>query len=416
MPTNRRLIGFLVLAFVPAVILGMLFPSRALNGAPGSGEVHSTPGAPMVVFVSDSCPHCADLKAFAAQKEWEVEYLGITRPESQTLFKKLQEKAPDLQQGVPTIYLNGRIIQGYKTDETTGQILDFFYEDCQRSNAGCMPLDEFLNTDWHVNIETAEGICTEGCEVDLDKYVFNLPLFGEVDLLLLSLPALSILLGFLDGFNPCAMWVLVTLLTLLINTRDMRRVWAIGGTFLFVSAAVYYLFIATWLNVFLLIGYNLWVQKIIGLVAIGGGGFYLYEALGKDPNACKVTNPNEKRRTIDRMKSVIQISVWPLMILGVAILAVSVNMIELVCTAGLPAVFTQILAFNQVSTLARYLYMGLYILLYMIDDLVIFAIAVYTLHATGLTKRYARFTLVFGGVLMYALGMLMIFTPEWLTF
>jgi hypothetical protein len=91
-------------------------------------------------------------------------------------------------------------------------------------------------------------------------------------------------------------------------------------------------------------------------------------------------------------------------------------MIELVCTAGLPAIFTQILAFNDVSTIARYWYIFLYILLYMIDDTIIFAIAVYTLHATGLTNKYRRFTFVFGGFLMYALGMLLIFAPEMLTF
>jgi uncharacterized membrane protein HdeD (DUF308 family) len=116
------------------------------------------------------------------------------------------------------------------------------------------------------------------------------------------------------------------------------------------------------------------------------------------------------------MKHILQISAWPAMVIGVAILAISVNTIELVCTAGLPAIFTQILAFNDVSTLARYSYIGLFILLYMIDDFIIFAIAIYTLHATGLTKKYARFTLIFGGVLMYALGLLLIFAPEALTF
>ena len=111
-----------------------------------------------------------------------------------------------------------------------------------------------------------------------------------------------------------------------------------------------------------------------------------------------------------------QITQWPALILGVSILAISVNMIELVCTAGLPAVFTQILAFNDISHLARYGYIGLFILMYMIDDMVIFGIAIYTLHATGMTTKYRRFTLIFGGVLMYALGMLMIFAPEALTF
>ena len=246
--------------------------------------------------------------------------------------------------------------------------------------------------------------------------MFDLWFIGEVDLTLLSLPVLSILLGFLDGFNPCAMWVLITLLTLLISTSDMRKVWVIGGTFLFVSGAIYYLFIAAWLNVFLLIGFNFIVQKIIGLVAVCGGAFYLYEAFGKNPNECKVTNMKQRQRTVAKMKHILEVSAWPAMILGVAILAVSVNTIELVCTAGIPAIFTQILAFNEVSHLARYSYMALYILLYMIDDIVIFAIAIYTLHATGLTTKYQRFTLIFGGCLMYGLGLLLVFAPEVLTF
>jgi hypothetical protein len=330
----------------------------------------------------------------------------------------VQEHAPALQQGVPTIIIDGKILQGYETDMTTGLHLKNIYEECVQSDDGCLPFQEFLRSDAE-DVEVmsaANATCTEHCESDTSKYTLNLWFIGPVDLTIMSLPAISILLGFLDGFNPCAMWVLITLLTLLINTHDMRKVWVIGGTFLFVSGAVYYLFIAAWLNVFLLIGYNMWVQKVIGLVAIGGGGFYLYEAFGKDPNQCKVTNLSARQRTIARMKEVMNYSAWPAMILGVAILAISVNMIELVCTAGLPAIFTQILAFNNVTDLARYGYIGLYILLYMIDDFVIFAIAVFTLHATGMTTKYRRFTLIFGGALMYILGLLLIFWPEALTF
>ena len=165
-----------------------------------------------------------------------------------------------------------------------------------------------------------------------------------------------------------------------------------------------------------MIGYNFWVQKVIGIVAIGGGGFYLYEAFGKDPNQCHVSNLSGRQKTIAKMKSIMQITQWPALILGVSVLAVSVNMIELVCTAGLPAVFTQILAFNDITNLARYGYIGLFILMYMIDDMIIFGIAIYTLHATGLTTKYRRFTLIFGGLLMYALGLMMIFAPELLTF
>ena len=142
----------------------------------------------------------------------------------------------------------------------------------------------------------------------------------------------------------------------------------------------------------------------------------IYEAFGKDPNVCHVTDHRRRQKIIEWMKRVSQAAAWPAMLIGISILAISVNMIELVCTAGLPAVFTQILAFNEVPDLMRYWYSFLYILLYMIDDTIIFIIALVTLRASGMTTKYRRFTLIFGGILMYALGMLLIFAPEALTF
>src|SRR3989344_7449095 len=376
----RRLLLFFVLAFVHVVILGTLFPDTLMEGPSVDERYITKQGADVVAIVRDGCPHCAAFEAYATKQGWDVEFHEITNIDTPKLFEKIQKRAPTLQQGVPTIIINGQIVQGYETDEKTGTQLKKMLESCRASDSGCKPFTEFLASDVTVEDRSAaEGTCTEHCEADLDKYVWDLPILGRIDLTLLSLPALLILLGFLDGFNPCAMWVLITLLTLLISTSDMRKVLVIGGTFVFVRGAIYYLFIAAWLNVFLLIGLNLIVQKIIGLVAVCGGAFYLYEAFGKNPNECKVTNMKQRQRTVVKMKHILEVSAWPAMILGVAILAVSVNSIELVCTAGLPAIFTQILAFNEVSHIARYGYMALYILLYMVDDIIIFAIAVYTL-------------------------------------
>lgn len=412
----HRLSTWLVLAFIPAILLALYLPERAFRGMTPEGRYQSTPGADIVAVVRDGCPHCAAFEEFANEQKWEVEYYEITDIGTPELFVEIQKVAPTLQQGVPTIIIDGKITQGYETHETTGTYLKKQIDICQAKTERCLPFREFLATTKDAKVTSAAGVCTEKCETDESKYIFDLWIVGKVDLLTLSLPALSVLLGFLDGFNPCAMWVLITLLTLLIGTNDIRKVWVIGGTFLFVSGAIYYLFIAAWLNVFLVIGYNLWVQKVIGLIAIGAGGFYLFEAFGKDPNVCNVTDHTRRQKIIERMKHLTQMVQWPAMILGVSILAISVNMIELVCTAGLPAIFTQILAFNDVSIIARYSYLALYILLYMIDDLVIFGIAVYTLHATGLTTKYRRFTMIFGGLLMYLLGFLLIFWPDALVF
>ena len=411
----KRLALFLTIALLPVILIGYLYPDRVLKGPSLTEVFHSTPGADIVVFVRDGCPHCAAFEKYALEREWNIEYHEVTQIDSQKIFLQLQERAPLLNQGVPTIIINGSITQGYEDDQT-GEFLKKKLDTCQSSPDGCLSFEEFLASDKQVAVESAGATCTEDCEADESKYIFDLWIFGEVNLLDLSLPALSMLLGFLDGFNPCAMWVLVTLLTLLIATRDMKKIVIVAGTFLLVSGIMYYLFIAAWLNVFLLIGYNLWVQKIIGIVAIGAGGFYLYEAFGKDPNVCHVTDHRRRQKIIEWMKRVSQAAAWPTMLIGISILAISVNMIELVCTAGLPAVFTQILAFNEVPDLMRYWYSFLYILLYMIDDTIIFIIALVTLRASGMTTKYRRFTLIFGGILMYALGMLLIFAPEALTF
>lgn len=411
----KRITTFFVLALIPVAVLVYLNPEKVLKQEMVVERYHSVAGADVVAFVRDGCPHCAAFEEYAETHDIDVMYYEVTQIDSQKFFSDLQQRAPALNQGVPTIVINGTVSQGYDTDKH-GEVIEKRLEKCQSSAAGCLSFQDFVKSDAITEVMATGESCDENCDADLDKYTLDLWFVGKTDLTLMSLPALSILLGFLDGFNPCAMWVLITLLTLLINTHDMKKVWVIGGTFLFVSGAIYYLFIAAWLNVFLMIGYNFWIQKIIGIVAIGGGAFYLYEAFGKDPNQCQVSNLSARQRTIAKMKSIMEISQWPAMILGVSILAISVNMIELVCTAGLPAVFTQILAFNDITSFARYGYIGLFILMYMIDDVIIFGIAIYTLHATGITTKYRRFTLIFGGVLMYVLGLLLIFAPHLLTF
>jgi len=403
-------------------------PALAHNGGHGhmyeDQPLHETE---MHVFVRDGCPHCADLEEFM-ESWWEegdapsATYYEVLSSETQEKFKLVQNRMKGLQQGVPTIIIDGQLVQGYDTDEKTGKRLRDIYERCKDREEGCILYQDFLDGAGAKSIlegaPTCSGDPTQPCESSEDesKYIFDLWFFGKTDLRDLSLPALSLVLGGLDGFNPCAMWVLITLLTLLINTRSWKKIIIIGGTFLIVSGVMYYIFIAAWLNVFLLIGFNQYVQKIIGLVAIAGGAFYLYEAYGKDPNQCKVTDFKRRQKVIEKMKKAVSASSWPLMIIGVAVLAISVNLIELVCTAGLPAIFTAILAQNALLPWEYYWYLFLYIAAYMFDDAIIFTIAICTLRATGLTAKYRKFTLVFGGVLMAGLGFLLIFFPEALTF
>ncbi|MDH4318922.1 MAG: glutaredoxin family protein, partial [Desulfobulbaceae bacterium] len=272
---------FILVIVAPVLGLTVLFPERLLREPAKIERLYSVAGADVVVFAQRDCPHCRAFKKFALSRGWPVEYFDIAEKQGLEMFSKLKEKAPNLTFSTPTIVINGYIFQGYDNEGNSGARLTQTLNSCREIPDGCLSFSELLGlNDEQLRVIASGAFCsleqpTEECGRD-ERYIFNLWLFGETDLQQLSLPLLSILLGFLDGFNPCAMWVLISLLTLLIALNDMRRMVIIGLIFLFVSGAMYYLFIAAWLNVFILLGYNFWVQKGIGLIAVGAGGFYLY--------------------------------------------------------------------------------------------------------------------------------------------
>jgi len=212
------------------------------------------------------------------------------------------------------------------------------------------------------------------------------------------------------------MWVLLFLISLLLGTKDKKRMWLLGTTFIVASAAVYFLFMVAWLNLIMFLGFIIWVRIIIGLIALLGGSYSLKEFFVNKKNACKVICVEKKRKTFDKMKTAIhQNSLW-LALSGIILLAFAVNLVELICSAGLPAVYTQILALNDMATWKYYFYILIYIFFFMLDDLVVFFIAMTTLQITGVTTKYTRISRLVGGLIMLAIGLMLIFKPEWLMF
>ena len=105
-----------------------------------------------------------------------------------------------------------------------------------------------------------------------------------------------------------------------------------------------------------------------------------------------------------------------LALVGVITLAFSVNLIELACSAGLPLIFTQILALNNLGLFEYSIYILLYLIFFLIDDIVIFVIAMKTLEVTGISTKYTKYSHLIGGIIMLIIGILMIFKPSWLMF
>jgi len=212
------------------------------------------------------------------------------------------------------------------------------------------------------------------------------------------------------------MWALVFLITLLFHMKDRRKMWILGGTFILVSGIVYFLFLAAWLNVMFVLGGLGWMRAVIGLVALGGGGWYLYEWKTAPPAGCVVTNESQKERLLERMRGAIGQKSFLLSLGGIIVVAVLINAVELVCSAGLPAVYTQIIALHDLPFWAYYGYLLLYVLFFMLDDMIVFGAAMATLRLTGINAKYTRISHLIGGILMIIIGMLLIFKPELLLF
>lgn len=235
----------------------------------------------------------------------------------------------------------------------------------------------------------------------------------------ISLPVLSIILGTIDGFNPCAMWVLIFLISMLFNMKDRKKMWCLGITFLVTSAVVYLLFMFAWLGITTqLLTKVSWFKILIALVALIGAFVNLksfYKSI-KTGSGCEVVDDKKRKKIFQKIKKITTEKSFILALLGVMILAASVNIIELACSAGIPVLFTNVLALNELTKLQTTLYIYIYILFFLIDDIIIFVIAMLTLNIKAISTRYTKYSHLIGGILMLIIGLLMLFKPNWLMF
>ena len=256
----------------------------------------------------------------------------------------------------------------------------------------------------------------EDQEIGVIPEEIDLGVFGKINPKNLSLPVLTFVIAVVDGFNPCAMWVLLFLISLLLGFEDRKRMWILGLTFIAASAFVYFLFMAAWLNFFIFFGFVIWVRLLVGFVALYFGYKSIKSFVENKNGGCEVTKNEKRIETLQKIKDITKKENLLPAIGGIILLAFAINLIEALCSAGLPAIYTQILTLNKLSTAQYYLYILLYQVVFMLDDMAIFAIAMITMRSIGIESKYARWTKVIGGVVMLIIGLLLIFKPELLLF
>ncbi|WP_162914803.1 glutaredoxin domain-containing protein [Desertibaculum subflavum] len=392
------------------LLAAMLLIATVMGGAAQPRD----PAGPVDIYVfwSRACPHCERALDFLGRLKEEQAALRLHTFEvdedddGAALFRRVNEKLGVAAPAVPMIIVGDAVLIGYGSDDTTGRSIAAHVRACR--GRACVDIVQPL-------IEPQRRKPGPRIERPPIPKTIRLPLVGEIETAGLSLPLLTVAMGAVDGFNPCAMWGLVFLIGLLIGMTDRRRAWLLGSVFVAVSALVYFAMMAAWLNLLLLLGALLWIRVGVGVVALAGGAYYLREFARGDPS-CRVTAPATRRRLIDRVKEVTQQRQLGLALVAVAVLAVAVNLIDLLCSAGLPAVYTEVLAQSRLPLWQYYAYLALYIIVFMADDLVIFASAMTTLSLSTASIGYTRYASLVGGVVLLGIGVLLLFRPEWLAF
>ncbi|MDD5339821.1 MAG: thioredoxin family protein [Candidatus ainarchaeum sp.] len=383
-PFNRYLAAALI---VLGVILFVAGPQAAEEPSTAKLAVH--------FFYSPTCPHCAAQEPF--NEKLALEFTGVEivkhdvtiAEEYRRLLVMAQNFSLDESRlGTPTTFIGDSVFMGFESENTTGQQMREAVKNC-------------LETGCNRTVSVSGGAMLKD---------FNIPLLGKADLSAMSLPLLAAVLGLVDGFNPCAMWVLVYLIGLVMDLNDRKRIWLIVGTFLLASGVLYFLFMTAWLNAFLFLGYVRPVTILIGLVALGGGILSIKEYLETHgAMSCKVTGGDEKKKLTARMRELVAAPMTWAVLAGIVVLAFTVNSMEFVCSSAIPAVFTQVLALSGLPAWQYYAYILLYDLFFMLDDLLVFGSAVLVYSEVG--GKYAKYCKMIGGAIMLILGLMLLFAP-----
>lgn len=339
----------------------------------------------MHFFWSAKCPHCREALPFVRTLKEEWDWLDVRSHEltsnrdNVSLYVEMAAKAGEEARSVPAFFICGRMYVGYDNPEGVGKILRQAILDCRQGTQPTMALPV-------------------------------LP--GGIDPNRMSLPLFTLAIAALDAFNPCAFFVLLFLLSLMVNVRSRWRMVMVGGVYVFISGLVYFLFMAAWLELFLLVGALSWVTALAGSLALVIGGLNIKDFFLFRQGPSLAIPESAKPGLFARMRGLVSAENLPTMLIGTVVLAVAANSYELLCTAGFPMIYTRVLTLQASGTAAYYLYLLFYNLIYITPLLAIVLIFTATMGRRKLSEREGRGLKLLSGLMMAGLGLLLLVAPE----
>lgn len=343
-------------------------------------------------FRMDGCPHCAeeeiwlkDIKEnyndYLNVYEYEVKNNKTNRKYYNDVKKALND---DVTKSVPYTVIGKTYFVGFS--EAVGVQIE-------------NKIKELIND--NVNNE------------NINNEDVKIPILGNVNKKKVSIPLVAMILGVVDGFNPCAMWILLLLINMCISIKDKKKMRIVGFTFILSSGLVYFL---SMLGIGFILDFStvIYIRNIIAILAIilGIYNLYVYIKTRKD-TGCHVMKKEKRKSIITRINKILANKSLILMILGTTVLSVSVNLVELACSLGFPTIFLEILTLNKIIGLNKVLYLLIYIFFYIIDDLIILILSLKAFETKGISTKYNKYVNLIAGILLVLMGILLIFKPEW---
>lgn len=384
---NKKIIIFLIVLFLPIRLLAISNNyvdkiSDITSSNIEDGKIN------LYLFYGQECPHCEEERIWLDNiiKEYDnkinVYYFEVWHnDENVIIMNKAKEKLEITSNNIPLTIISDKYFVGF-------------------SNTVASRIEE--------NIK-------EYLELNSSSNMIKLPLLGNVNMKEVSLPLVTIILGLINGFNPCSMWVLLFLINMLFGIKSKKKSWIIGFSFLFVSFVIYFLSLLG-INILVDVTAYKWMKIIIGLIILVVGILNIrkFIKMRKEEVGCEVVSDKKRKKIIDRIKKVIESKTLLLAIIGVSILAASINVIGLACSLGFPLVFNELLTINEINGISKIIYLLLFTLFYLLDDIIIFILSMITLESKAISNKYTKITTIISAVIMIIIGILLIFKPEWL--
>ena len=396
------------------ILLLALTSCRVGAASPASVQSAAAESVDIEVFVREGCPHCAVAEEFLTRLQQEQPGLRIVirdvsrEPAALVRMQHIAESHGNATVRVPAFAVGGQLIVGFSDEASTGQFI-------RDSLAHAHP-PGWAATGVAGECEAADRLsCKAEVFIPATKpEAFTVDFIGRtLSLEQVGLPLFTLALGLLDGFNPCSMWVLLLMISLLAPMHKRSRMFAIAGTFVAVQGIAYFLFMAAWLNLFLLIGLSRISEIAIAALALLAGAINLKDCWHFGRGVSLAIPAAAKPGIYARMRRILQADNLYAALFGTVLLGVLVQIVELMCTSGFPALFTRILTLQDLSRPGYYAYLLLYDLAYMFDDLVILTIGIVTLSQHRLQEREGRWLKLISGLVMLGLGVYLLLFSHW---